>query len=159
MGRVSAPFGVTGWIRVQPFAAAAENLLSYPAWWLGRESEWRQYRVADSRVQGHTVVAKLEGCDDRDAAARLRGHEIAVLRDELPKPGANEYYWIDLIGLNVVNTAGKDFGRVARILQTGANDVLVVEGARERLIPFIASVIREVDPPSGVIRVDWDADY
>jgi 16S rRNA processing protein RimM len=159
MGRVSAPFGVTGWIRVQSFAAAAENLLDYPMWWLGRESEWRQYRVADSRVQGHTVVAKLEGCDNRDAAAGLRGYEVAVPRDELPQAGADEYYWIDLIGLNVVNTAGKDFGRVARILQTGANDVLVVEGTRERLIPFIASVIREVDPPSGVIRVDWDADY
>ena len=159
MGRVSAPFGVTGWIRVQSFAAAAENLLDYPMWWLGRESEWRQYRVADSRVQGHTVVAKLEGCDDRDAAGRLRGYEVAVPRDELPQAGANEYYWIDLIGLNVVDTAGTDLGRVARILQTGANDVLVVEGTRERLIPFIAGVIGEIDQAAGVIRVDWDADY
>ena len=159
MGRVLAPFGVTGWIRIQSFAAAAENLLAYPTWWLGRESEWRKYRVAGSRVQGHAVVAKLEGCDDRDAAARLRGQEVAVLRDELPKPGTNEYYWTDLIGLNVVNTAGMDFGRLARIVQTGANDVLVVEGARERLIPFLADVIREVDPAAGVIRVDWDADY
>ena len=159
MGRVLAPFGVTGWIRIQSFAAAAENLLAYPTWWLGRESEWRKYRVAGSRVQGHAVVAKLEGCDDRDEAVRLRGQEVAVLRDELPKPGTNEYYWTDLIGLHVVNTAGMDFGRLARIVQTGANDVLVVEGARERLIPFLADVIREVDPAAGVIRVDWDADY
>jgi 16S rRNA processing protein RimM len=159
MGRVFAPFGVSGWIRIQPFTAAAESLLSYPAWWLGRGAEWRKHRIAGSQVQGRTVVAKLEGCDDRDAAAGFRGHEVAVLRDELPKTRENEYYWTDLIGLNVVNGDGEDFGRLVRILRTGANDVLVVEGARERLIPFIEKVIKEVDPAAGVIRVDWGADY
>jgi 16S rRNA processing protein RimM len=159
MGRVSAPFGVAGWIRIQPFTEAAENLVSRPAWWLRHEAGWRKYRVAGARVQGRAVIAKLEGCDDRDTAAGLRGHDVAVAREELPKPAANEFYWADILGLKVVNTEGEEFGRLVRILRTGANDVLVVEGTRERLIPFIESVVREVAPAKGVIRVDWDAEY
>ena len=159
MGRVSAPFGVTGWIKVQPFTAAAENLLAYAAWWLGRNDNWREYRVAGSKVQGRAVVAKLEGCDDRDAAALFRSKEVAVSREALPNTAANEFYWTDLIGLNVVNNAAQDFGRVVRMLETGANDVLVVHGERERLIPFIAEVVTQVDLAGGVIRVDWGADY
>ena len=105
------------------------------------------------------MVAKLKGCEDRDAAARLRGREIAVLRDDMPRPAANEWYWADLIGLKVVNVAGEDLGRLARIVETGSNDVLVVEGERERLIPFIEEVVREVDLAAGVMRLDWRADY
>jgi 16S rRNA processing protein RimM len=89
----------------------------------------------------------------------LRGAAVAVPRGQLPQTQPNEYYWADLIGLKVVNGAAQDFGRVARILQTGANDVLVVDGERERLIPFIAEVVRDVNLASGVIRVDWGADY
>lgn len=159
MGRVSAPLGVKGWIRIHPFTAAAGNLLSYSTWWLGQGAEWHEHRVARAEVRGTSVVAKVEGCDDREAAARLRGQHIAVRRDELPQPGPNEFYWTDLIGLAVVNSAAQNLGRVVRVIGTGANDVLVVEGERERLIPFIADVIRKVDPVAGVIRVEWGADY
>lgn len=159
MGRVSAPFGVTGWIKVEPYTESAEGLLAFPTWWLGRTSEWAPYRVERAEARGSAVVAKLAGCDDRDAAARLRGQEIAVRRSELPGTAANEWYWADLIGLAVVNGAGEPLGRLTRILRTGANDVLVVAGERERLIPFVEEVIRAVDLDSGVIRVDWGADY
>lgn len=159
MGRIAAPFGVKGWMKVQPFTAATRNLLAYKTWWIGREDGWREITVAEARVQGRAVAARLEGCEDRNAAASLRGYWVAVPREALPRTEGGEYYWADLIGLNVVNAAGQDFGRVTRILQTGANDVLVVEGGRERLIPFIADVIREVDPAAGVIRVEWGADY
>ena len=159
MGRVSAPFGVKGWIKVQPFTAAAANLVSYTAWWLGRGGGWLKYAVADVQVHGRSVVAQLEGCEDREAAARFRGMQVAIPRDALPTTDTNEFYWADLIGLKVVNSAARDLGQVVRILETGANDVLVVEGERERLIPFIADVIREVDLADGVITVDWDADY
>jgi 16S rRNA processing protein RimM len=101
----------------------------------------------------------MEGCDDRNAAALLRGKAVAVPRASLPAEPAQEYYWADLIGLRVVNAVEQEFGRVTAVMQTGANDVLVVEDGRERLIPFIAPVIREVDPVAGVIRVDWDPDY
>jgi 16S rRNA processing protein RimM len=110
-------------------------------------------------VQGRAVVARLEGCADRDAAAALRGRTVAVPRAALPGTKSGEYYWADLIGLAVVNESAQALGRITGILQTGANDVLVVAGERERLIPFIAEVIREVDLGAGVMRVEWGADY
>ena len=89
----------------------------------------------------------------------LRGKPVAVPRASLPAARSGEYYWADLIGLAVVNTGSEQLGSVVDVLQTGANDVLVVQGERERLIPFIATVIREVDPGAGMIRVDWGADF
>ena len=159
MGRIAAPFGVKGWVRIRPNTAAPRNLLSYPTWWVGSDGNWRETAVAEAKVQDRAVVARLEGCDDRDAAAALRGKSVAVPREALPRAQQGEYYWADLIGLKVANTAGQELGRVTGMLQTGANDVLVVAGERERLIPFIAEVIREVDPTGGFVRVEWGADY
>ena len=160
MGRITAPFGVKGWVKVQPLTAAAKNLLDYPRWWVGRGADWQEYEIAEARVQSATiVVARLAGCEEREAAARFRGSEVAVLRSQLPKTRPDEYYWADLLGLTVVNEEARELGSIAGILQTGANDVLVVQGERERLIPFIASVIREVDAGAGVVRVDWSAEY
>jgi 16S rRNA processing protein RimM len=160
MGRITAPFGVKGWVKVQPLTAAAKNLLAYPRWWVGRGGDWQEYEIAEASVlAGKTVAARLAGCEDRDAAARFGGSEIAVPRSQLPKAGAGEYYWADLMGLRVVNAESQELGSIVQILQTGANDVLVVQGERERLIPFIADVIREVDAATGVLRVNWGADY
>ena len=159
MGRIAAPFGVKGWVRVQPNTAATGNLLAYQTWWIGREGGWREIAVAEARVQGRALVARLEGCDDRDAAAALRGTSVAVPRAALPRTQSGEYYWADLIGLAVENASAQALGRITRIMQTGANDVLVVTGERERLIPFIAEVIRDVDLATGVMRVEWGADY
>jgi 16S rRNA processing protein RimM len=159
MGRISAPFGVKGWVKVEPNTAAARNLLSYKTWWLEERGEWREIAVAEARVHGRAVIAKFEGCDDRDAAAAWRGRTIAVPRTALPETKSGEFYWADLIGLEVVNESAQALGRVTGILQTGSNDVLVVAGERERLIPFIATVVRDVDLPAGVVRVEWGADY
>jgi len=159
MGRIAAPFGVKGWVRIQPNTEAPRNLLSYPTLWVGGDGSWRETAVAESKVQGRAVIARLEGCDDREAAAALRGKSVAVPREALPRTQRGEYYWADLIGLRVANTAGQDLGLITGILQTGANDVLVVAGARERLIPFVAAVVREIDPGAGVMRVEWGADY
>jgi 16S rRNA processing protein RimM len=159
MGRISAPFGIRGWVKIQPFTAAPRNLLSYPEWRIGSErTGWRSVVVERAEVHGHSLVAKLAGCADREAAAGLRGLEVAVEREALPQPASGEYYRVDLTGLAVVNAAGVALGRVLGIMETGANDVLVVEGERERLLPFIADVVREVDIAGGVIRVDWAAD-
>lgn len=159
MGRIAAPFGVKGWVKVQPLTAQARSLLDYPVWWVERGGEWHRHEVAAARVQANAVVAQLAGCEDREAAAAFRGRSIAVPRSELPRAQAGEHYWADLIGLAVVNGKTQELGRITGVLQTGANDVLVVEGERERLIPFIADVIREVDVPAGTVRVEWDADY
>lgn len=158
LGRLAAPYGVKGWIRVRPHTEKAENLLAYSEWWIGREGEWRKVTVAEARLRGRALIARLAGCEDREAAAALRGLALAVPRAALPETREGEYYWVDLIGLAVVNAAGQDLGRVIRILATGANDVLVLWGERERLIPFIAPVVREVDLKAGVIRVNWHAE-
>ena len=159
MGRIAAPFGVKGWIKVLPLTAETRGLLDYRTWWIGGEEDWREHALVSGKTLGETVLARLEGCNDREAAAALKGKMVAVPRAALPAVQADEYYWADLIGLRVVNAGEQDLGRVTAVMQTGANDVLVVGEGRERLIPFIAQVIRDVDPGAGVIRVDWDADY
>ncbi len=173
MGRVTAPFGVKGWVRIHALTAQPRNLCDYPVWWLGREGEWREMPVVAARLHSNTLVAQLAGIEDREAAAALKGQEIGVPRSQLPAAARNEFYWADLVGLKVVNMEQHELGRVARIVQTGANDVLVVaddsdgkrgdgnkrEEAREILIPFIADAIKEVDVAAGVIAVDWGRDY
>jgi 16S rRNA processing protein RimM len=159
MGRITAPFGIKGWVKVHPFTAAAKNLLGYPRWWVLRGAEWQEHEVAEARAQMEMVAARLAGCEDRDAAAGFRGAEIAVPRSELPQTQPEEHYWADLMGLAVVNGESQELGSIVGILQTGANDVLVVQGSRERLVPFIAEVIREVDRAAGIVRVDWSAEY
>jgi len=159
MGRIAAPFGVKGWVKVQPFTAETKSLTAYATWWLGRDGDWQEHPIEQAQAQGRVVVAKLKDCEDPETAMLLRGRQVAVPREAFPQTAANEFYWADLIGLRVVNGAEQDFGEVTEILETGANEVLVVSGERERLIPFIADVIREVDLDAGVVRVDWGADY
>jgi 16S rRNA processing protein RimM len=159
MGRVAAPFGVQGWIKVQPFTEAVDGLKKFPVWWVESGEAWREYPVTATAVHGRALTAKLAGCNDRDAAAALKGRQIAVPRDALPETAGDEYYWSDLVGLDVVNTRGEPLGRVREVLATGANDVLVVQGDRERLIPFIGQVVLRVDLKAGVMTVDWGADY
>lgn len=158
MGRVIAPFGVQGWIKVHTYTEALHGLGEYPRWSLGRDHQYREMALADFAVQGNSVVARLEPCRDRQAALALQGLEIAVTRALLPAAGEGEYYWSDLVGLNVADRDGAELGYVAELLQTGANDVLRVIDSRnrERLIPFIASAIIEVDFTRQRLRVDWE---
>jgi len=168
MGRVTAPFGVKGWIKIYALTAQTGNLCNYPVWWLRRDGDWREMNVVVAKVHGKMLVAQLAGIESREAAAALKGLEIGVPREQLPDAARDEFYWADLIGLRVVNTEQHELGRVVRIVQTGANDVLVVGGsgegnkrgeAREILIPFIADAIKKVDVAAGVIAVDWGRDY
>jgi len=159
MGHVGVPFGVRGWVKVQTYTETSDSLLDYPVWWLGRNGQWRECEVLACNEHPKALVAHLAGCDDREAALALRGSEVAVPRESLPQTADNEYYWADLIGLKVVNAEQHELGRVTGLLETGANDVLVVQGERERLIPFVAQVVLEVDMVAGTVQVDWDLDY
>ena len=159
MGHVTGPFGVKGWVKVRPFTEAPENLLTYPTWWVGSEGHWREEVIEGGQVQGGSVVAKIAGCEDRDAAALHRGKGVAVSRAAFPQPAANEFYWADLVGLTVVNEQDENLGEVKEVIETGANDVLVVRGERERLIPFTEAVVKQVHVAGRVIRVVWDSDY
>ncbi len=161
MGRIAAAYGIHGWIKVQPFTEYVESLLEYPAWWIGKEQgPWREVEVEQCEVHGKSLVAQLPLCPDRTAAEKLKGLLVAVPRSSLPKEAEGEYYWSDLIGLTVVNEADVTLGTVANLLETGANEVLVVRGdGSEILIPFVASAIKLVDLKNGRVLVDWSADY
>ena len=160
MGRITAPYGVKGWLRVNAYTESPENLLDYEPWYLAAGDEWREIQPLEGRPHGKGLVVRLAGCADRDAAALMAGMDIAVYRSQLPETQDNEYYWSDLIGLEVVTVDGRTLGHVDRLLETGANDVLVVHDERERLIPYIQDeVIKSIDLESGIIRVDWDPDF
>lgn len=169
MGRIVAPYGIYGWLKIQPDTETIDGLLDYPVWWLGRDDDsnrpgikntpWREFEVETARIHADTLLVKLRGIDNRDAAMAFKSQHIAVPRSELPQAGEGEFYWSDLIGLAVKNQQQVDFGKVTDVLETGANDVLVVQGDRERLIPFIDQVVMAVDLAAGTMLVDWDAEF
>lgn len=159
MGRVAGAYGVKGWIRLQVFTERVDGLLDYPRWWLHGERGWEPADVEAGAAHGRALLAKLRGCDDREDAAARRGCEVAVPRAELPPAAEGEYYWSDLEGMQVGNLRGEALGVVAGLLETGANQVLVVRGERERLIPFVGPVVKSVDVARGELLVDWEADY
>jgi 16S rRNA processing protein RimM len=161
MGRVIAPFGVKGWIKIEPFTEAADGLGQFPFWWIGRGEDWSEFRLAESARHGSVLVARLEGCEGRDAAAKFRGSEIAVPREALPPSGESEFYQADLIGMEVRNLEDERLGSVAGFLGTGAHHpVMCLAGEEgERLLPFIPSVVKLVDTGAGRILVDWGKDW
>jgi 16S rRNA processing protein RimM len=175
VGRIGAPYGVRGWVKVQSFTESVENLLDYDPWFFdSRESAsrkkdssasskptvWIEAPLLEAKIHGKGIVARFEGCDDRDAAVPMAGQEIFIRRDQLPKPEKDEYYWIDLEGLEVKTLENVLLGTVDHIEATGANDVLVVKGQRERLIPYVLDhIVHEVNIEAGFIRVDWDPDF
>ena len=160
VGRVTAVFGIKGFVKVASFTDPAENLLDYRPWLLESDGRWQPIRVDTVQRHSKGFIARLDGCDDRDEADRFTGRDLAVPRSELPEAEPGEFYWFDLIGLEVVTTAGKRIGRVTRIQETGANDVLVVEDReRQHLIPFVEKVVPDVDLATGRITADWDPDF
>ncbi|HEX7965854.1 MAG TPA: ribosome maturation factor RimM [Gammaproteobacteria bacterium] len=160
IGKVGGPFGVKGWIKLLSWTEPREEIAGYSPWQLKQGEGWKEWKVAEFRPHGKGLAAKLVGLDDRDQAAALMGADIAVWRDQLGEPAPGQYYWADLVGLEVKTTEGRSFGKVDGLMATGANDVLVVKGERERLIPFIqGQVIQGVDLGAGTITVDWDPDF
>jgi len=161
MGRVIAALGIKGWVKVKAFTATADSLASYPIWWLEDKAGWAAYEVEDTALGSKGFSALLKGVADRTVAEQLRGRNIGLPRSELPQLDANEIYWADLLGLEVRNAKGEPLGKVDGLLETGANDVLVVktDDGKERLIPYIPRVVVKVDRDARCITVDWETDY
>ena len=160
MGRVLAPWGVRGFVKVEPFTEQPDGLARYPKWWLEMEGEWRELAVAETARHGRQMVARFESCTTPEAAVRYRGCEIAVPRDELPAPSADELYETDLLGLKVVNRSREELGRVEGLLDNGAHPVLQVRWAGgQRLVPYLPHVVEKVDLQAGEVQVDWSADW
>ena len=162
VGRIVGLYGVQGWVKLESWTEPRTRIFTYQPWQLssapGVEAEITGVK---GRPQGKGLIAQLPGVDGREAAAALVGQEIYVARELLPPPGKDEYYWVDLEGMEVVTTEDVKLGRVSHLFATGANDVVVVrDGERERLIPFIqGSYVRSVDLSAGRMVVDWDPEF
>ena len=161
VGRLHGAFGVRGEVKLESFTDPLRSIARYQPWIL-RDARGIEHACEGVRVRegGKGLIATMPGIEDKDAADALRGTEVLVPRSALPPPAEGEFYWVDLEGLRVVNVDGTDFGIVSHLFSTGANDVLVAQGERERMIPFVLpDYIRSVDFEAGVVTVDWDADF
>lgn len=161
VGRLGAAHGVRGWLKVTSYTEPRSNLLDYAPWYLKNETQWQRRDVLSAKAQGKALIVHLDGIHDRDQALTLRGIEVAIRRDQLPSLDDDEYYWADLIGLEVVTTTNVSLGRITEMMATGANDVMVVDDdERRRLVPFAQpQYVKSVDRENGRLTVDWDPEF
>jgi len=173
VGAIVDAYGLKGWVKVAPHADAGHGggsaLLSAKRWWLEKGHERKSMPRLQAKIHSDTVVAHLGGIADRDTAFALRGHRVYVCRSDFPVLETDEFYWVDLLGLDVVNEAGVELGKVADMIDNGAHSVLRIEYPAtgkdgqsvtgERLIPFVGVYVKTVDQAAKKIIVDWEADY
>jgi 16S rRNA processing protein RimM len=157
VGEVAGAHGIKGWVKIHSHTEPPEQILDYAPWTVEIQGETKEYEVVAARAQGRQVIAQLQGVTDRDQAAALRFGKIMVPRTRFPELEAGHYYWVDLVGLRVRTPEGVLLGRLDEMMATGANDVMVVRGERERLIPFVmGDFVKEVNLKQGYLTVDWD---
>lgn len=160
VGRISGVFGIKGWLKITSYTEPRVNIARYRRWIVKKNNEQKLISVLAGQAHSRGVIVQLEDIDDRDHALAFIGWDIFITRDQLPPVEQDEYYWADLVGLQVKNTAGIPLGKVESLLETGANDVLVISGDRERAVPFIqGQIVKSIDLQSGMMIVDWDADF
>ncbi len=160
MGKVLVPYGINGWVKVYSFTEKLESFLTYKKLFLSKDQKnWLEIKVKDIKVHGKSIIAKFSEIADRTQADNYRNYLIGVPKDCLPQLNEDEYYWNDLIGFEVLNLQNFSFGLVDTYIETGANDVIVVKGDRERLIPYTSMTVLKVDTIKDKIIVDWDEDF
>lgn len=174
VARVAEPWGVKGWFKLHAYSADPQALFSSKRWFLLPPQSVHKadsapvpasvLRISEAREHGAHIVALAHGFDDRDKALGLRGSRVFIPRSGFPSTAPDEYYWVDLIGLDVVNRDGQALGRVSELLATAAQTVLVCQldlGGKsiEHMIPFVAKYVDSVDLEGRRIQVDWQADY
>lgn len=163
LGRVVAPYGVRGWLKIHPLGDDPHSWSDMPQWWLGASPEgsvWQTYPLEVFRPHASGWIAKLKGVDDRSGAEKLDGWYVGAPREALPPTAPDEYYWTDLIGMAVRNEQDQSLGTVDSLVETGAHQVLVVkDGETKRLLPFVGQVVKKIDVDARVVRVDWGMDW
>jgi 16S rRNA processing protein RimM len=161
VGRIGKSYGIKGWVHIYSFTDPIENLLRYQPWLIAdKHKNWRELVIDSTKPHGNGLVAKFNEISSPETAKAYVNLELGVKRSQLPKLEHNEYYWHDLVGLTVINQQGETLGKVSQMLATGANDVMVVDGEKEYLIPFLFDrFVINVDQAKKQITVDWDADF
>jgi len=159
IGRIVGHHGLKGWVKIESFTRPREQIREYQVIMVAMHGNWKPVRIEECKTQGRNLLARLEGYESREEATPVIGADIAIDYDQLTELSEGEFYWIDLIGVPVVNLQGLEFGRINSIIETGANDVIVVQyGHAEILIPWIPDVVRDVRLEEGLIVVDWQKD-
>jgi len=158
LGRVGAPFGVRGWVKVFSYTDPPEGIASYREWDVVRGSHARRAVVLEWKRAGRAIAVHLDGLETRADAQALTGAEVRVERSALPAPAPGQYYWHDLIGLEAFNRDGQPLGRVDGVLELPAHPVLVLHGERERLVPLVPQRLGAVDLAAGRLTLDWHPD-
>ena len=165
LGKIYSVHGVRGEVKVYSFTDPIDNLLDYPRWTLRRDGDSRQVELASGRLQGKFLVVKIKGLDDREEARSFAGFDVCVPRSQLPSLKDGEFYWYQLQGLKVIDLQGQLLGQIDHLLETGANDVMVVRPCagslddRERLLPYTGQCVQSIDLQAAEMRVDWDAEF
>jgi len=169
IGEITGVYGVKGWVKVFSHTEPRNNIVKYNPWLLKQGAEWKSVKLINGRAQGKTIVAQLEGIADREQAHAMIGTPIAIESSQLKKLGAKDFYWRDLEGLQVVDTQGEILGKISHLIETGANDVMVVklppekaqgQKIKEMMIPYLVdSVVIDVDLDANQMTVDWDDNY
>lgn len=163
---ITSALGIKGWLNVKSFSDPQDNVLRYKKIYVGQDNQWRAAEVEAARPHGKGFAIKLRGCEDRNEAELYRHHLIAIDKADLPTLEEGEYYWHQLVGLRVVvQSTGQLLGKVNHLLETGSNDVLVVQACeqsidqQERLLPYRPETVLAVDLAEATMYVDWDADF
>jgi len=160
IARFGRPHGIKGFVTVHSFTEPRDNVLKYTNWHAFINNKWQPIKLLRAEVQTKSIIAQIEGYPERESVAHLTNIEIAVQQEQLETLKPGEYYWHQLIGMNVINQKGESFGTVTEIIPTGANDVLVVEGTKRHLIPYLLDqFILDIDTNQQLITVDWDMDF
>ncbi len=159
IGHIAGAHGVKGQVKVYSNTHPRENIVTYSPWIIQQGGLQTSVEVSGNS-QGKHVVARIEGVVDRNQAEDMTGARILIDKKQLPNLQAGDYYWSQLIGLSVLTTSGQDLGHIEQMLETGANDVMVVQGEQELLIPYVMDeVIKSIDLKSHLMVVDWDSDF
>lgn len=155
MGVVGGAYGIRGWIKVVPWSAERDALVQYPTWLVGGVER----DVESARLHGALVVAKLAGLETPEQARGLKGERVCIAREKLPEPETGQYYFADLVGMEVVNEQGDLLGVVKELSSHGTQDVMEVAGERTRMLPWVSAVVKRVDLEARRIEVDWGTDW
>ncbi len=156
IGKLGRPHGILGWLKLISFTDPMENIFQYGDWCIERQGQWQPIAYEDYEIRSKLLLIKFADCNNPEQASRYTNAPLAITREQLPTLAKDEYYWTDLEGLTVINTEGTILGKIDHLLATGANDVMVVIGEKEILIPYISSVVSSVDLQQGQIIVAWD---
>lgn len=158
IGKIGTTYGISGWLKIFSYTDSVSDILDYSPWYIeDTQHGWQELALTAGRAHGKGVIVKIANIDNPEQARLLTGKNLAILRSQLPVLSKDEYYWRDLVGLNVIDQHGVDLGKVVYLMETGSNDVLVVKGEKEHAIPFLLNdVITSIDLDNQTMHVNWE---